>query len=157
MKTRRTALLSCWTILLLLLGGFWQARTVKAADPSQWHQHTYGAPFNSSPFVSADRMQQVGDEGNIFLYNVVLSGNHSADSADTEGALAIQGNSTVPAVDRNGGISRFNYAGFFDGGNHGNGDGNSHPLSERHRISLLLVVRSVSIIRSVRRIKATRW
>ncbi|MFT9039689.1 SpaA isopeptide-forming pilin-related protein [Schleiferilactobacillus harbinensis] len=138
MKTRRTALLSCWTILLLLLGGFWQAGTVKAADPSQWHQHTYGAPFNSSPFVSADRMLQVGDEGNIFLYNVVLSGNHSADSADTEGALAIQGNSTVPAVDRNGGISRFNYAGFFDGGNHGNGDGNSHPLSERHRISLLL-------------------
>ncbi|WP_040536663.1 SpaA isopeptide-forming pilin-related protein [Schleiferilactobacillus shenzhenensis] len=138
MKARHPVALSCLLFFLMLLGGLNQPAKVQADNTGPWHQYSYSAPFTSMPFVSTDRMHEAGDEANIFLYNVVLSGNHSADGADTEGAMAIQGNSTIPAKNRNGGTSSFNYAGFFDGGQHGDGDTNSHPLNEKHRISLLL-------------------
>lgn len=81
-------------------------------------------------FDSGKSMLNQGDERDIFLYNGVLSGNHSPMQADTEGALFISGDSVVPE----GGS--FNYAAKFD---HGSGTGGvGTDLTERHRIALAI-------------------
>ena len=85
-----------------------------------------GASDKIKKFDSATDMEVVGDESNLSLYNVFVSGNHSANAADTEGALAIQGTPFIPK----GG--KFNYAGFFD-----NPTGAGEGLTERHKIAML--------------------
>lgn len=86
--------------------------------------------INPTLFNSVDSMLNIGDERDIFLYNGVLSGNHSPMQADTEGALFISGDSVVPE----GGS--FNYAGKF---NHGGGTGGvGTDLTERHRIAVAI-------------------
>lgn len=88
------------------------------------------SPEDSLPFDSGTSMLNLGDESDVFLYNGVLSGNHSPMQADTEGALFISGDSVVPE----GGS--FNYAGKF---NHGGGTGGvGTDLTERHRIAVAI-------------------
>lgn len=88
------------------------------------------SPEDSLPFDSGTSMLNLGDERDVFLYNGVLSGNHSPMQADTEGALFISGDSVVPE----GGS--FNYAGKF---NHGGGTGGvGTDLTERHRIAVAI-------------------
>ncbi|MCI2172127.1 SpaA isopeptide-forming pilin-related protein [Schleiferilactobacillus perolens] len=139
MNSRRLIGLGFWTVLIALFSGLIQSPVAHAETESEWHEHTYKATFKSRPFISDIRMKNAGDESNIFLYNVVLSGDHSADGADTEGAMAIQGNSTIPATNRYGnGNTNFNYAGFFNGSGGGSNDVESHPLTDQHRIALLM-------------------
>ncbi|WP_127848798.1 Cna B-type domain-containing protein [Lacticaseibacillus hulanensis] len=95
------------------------------------------APDQIEPFDSARDMANPGDEADLFLYNVFLTGNHSADSADTEGAMAIQGSSFVPAKSVQGTDSGFNYGAMFaTKGAAGTYVG--QPITDRNRIALLL-------------------
>lgn len=86
-------------------------------------------PNYSTLFDSAVDMKNGGDESDIFLYNGVLTGNHSAIAADIEGAMFIFGNSVIPE-------GHFFFGGYFPDGTVNGGLG--LPLTERHRISLVL-------------------
>lgn len=66
----------------------------------------------------------------LFSYNVYASGNHSANQADTEGGIAVKGNSAIVA----GSNAGFNYGGYFD--NPGSGLG--HTLGPEQNVSLML-------------------
>ena len=92
-----------------------------------------GDMTKASPF-SGDEMETVGDEGDLFLYNVFLTGNHSANSADTEGAIAIMGNSYVPMRRSAWDNAHFNYGAYFDD----SGIGAGQELTTRHKIALLI-------------------
>lgn len=85
-------------------------------------------------FDAAPTMVQPGDEADLFLYNVFLTGDHSADSADAEGGMAIQGDSKIPAIGVNHSAGHFNYGAMF--GTVTNGVG--QELNPRNKLSLLI-------------------
>lgn len=88
-------------------------------------------PSTTWPLTDADFSAEYGlaDASDPFLYNVVVSGYHSANSADTEGGLAIGKDSTILPTQ-----SGFNYGAFFDSDASGVGD----PLTERMRVALMI-------------------
>ena len=92
-----------------------------------------GDAMRATPFDETV-MENSGDEANLFLYNVFLTGNHSANSADTEGAIAIKGSSYVPARRSAWEPAHFNYGAYFDDF----GSGAGEPLTSRHKIALLI-------------------
>lgn len=83
-----------------------------------------------SPFVSEQDMANFGDERDIFLYNVIVTGNHSAVQADNEGAMVLFGDSIIPA-----GAMGFSYGGYFTEGTQTYA---GMPLTARHKINLLI-------------------
>lgn len=85
-------------------------------------------------FDSAQDMTNVGDESDLFLYNVFVTGNHSADTADTEGGMAIQGDSLIPQKAVKGQDGNFDYGGIFGAVSNAVGE----PLNARNKISLLI-------------------
>lgn len=120
-KMRRWLRLSVITFLSLLLGLTPAVSVVAAVTEAQ-----------IKPFNSATDMEQAGDEADLFLYNVFLTGNHSANSADTEGALAIQGSSFIPKFGEDNGPAGFHYGAMFAGG------GVGEDLNARNTIALLI-------------------
>lgn len=89
-----------------------------------------------TPFDSAKSMINVGDERDVFLYNGILTGNHSAIAADIEGAMFIFGDSVIPNVRVGTEEASFFYGGHFQNGTGSGGVGS--PLTTRHRINLTL-------------------
>lgn len=83
-----------------------------------------------SPFVSEQDMANLGDERDIFLYNVIVTGNHCAVQADNEGAMVLFGDSIIPAG------CFFSYGGYFDSNLNGKAAGVA--LTNRHKINLLI-------------------
>lgn len=112
-------LLKGLTLLMMVLGFF--AVSQRSADAAV-------NPDEIQPFDSAKDMQNAGDEADLFLYNVFLTGNHSGNSADNEGAMAFQGSSYVPK----GG--NFNYGAYFSN----DGTGAGEKLNARNKIVLLI-------------------
>ncbi|WP_054678382.1 Cna B-type domain-containing protein [Lacticaseibacillus sharpeae] len=113
-------LLKGLTLLMMVLGFF--AVSQRSADAAV-------TPAQIQPFDSAKDMQNAGDEADLFLYNVFLTGNHSANKADTEGAIAVQGSSYIP-TDGQG----FNYGAYFQKSKNGVGQ----DIISRNKIVLLI-------------------
>ncbi|MGL6009143.1 MAG: SpaA isopeptide-forming pilin-related protein, partial [Culicoidibacterales bacterium] len=91
-------------------------------------------PHPISPFVSATDMDNLYDESYIPLYNGVMFGNMTADQADTEGAVAIQGD-TYLSIEGN---KSFNWAGNFGGPGNIPGATAQIPPTMRQKIAVLL-------------------
>lgn len=112
-----------WALIALIgLGSLLPAAAVRGADQAAVQQ------FDPS------QMGRPGDEADLFLYSVFVSGNHSADTGATAGAMAIQGDALIPKVAVNGQAGNFNYAAGFTPGVPIVGD----PLTARHKIALLM-------------------
>lgn len=90
----------------------------------------------TTQFNSANDMLKVGDERDIFLYNAVVTGNHSGDGADFEGAMALFGDSIIPEFNKAGQSAAFNYAAYFSNGSGSGGVGSI--LSPNHKVALLI-------------------
>ncbi|MFD1393934.1 Cna B-type domain-containing protein [Lacticaseibacillus jixianensis] len=122
MCSHRMRNLGRWALIALIgLGSLLPAAAVRADQAA-------ALPFDPS------QMGRPGDEADLFLYSVFVSGNHSADTGATAGAMAVQGDALIPKVAVNGQAGNFNYAAGFTPGVPIVGD----PLTARHKIALLL-------------------
>ncbi|OJG35254.1 hypothetical protein RV00_GL002808 [Enterococcus devriesei] len=107
------------------------SKTTNSQNDSTFKSTKESQPVKKSKEVSAipDKLDGTHFD-DLFSYNVYVSGDHSANQADTEGGIAVKGNSAIVANSTAG----FNYGGYFDNSSSGLG----HTLGPEQNVSLLL-------------------
>lgn len=94
------------------------SKTTNSQNDSTFKSTKESQPVKKSKEVSAIPSKLDGTHfDDLFSYNVYVSGDHSANQADTEGGIAVKGNSAIVANSTAG----FNYGGYFDNSSSGLG------------------------------------